>query len=195
MEHRNDGATRDSAAPPADLAGGHGRKRGVVGKVVGGWWSLVSMPYRRAATDLRRSWNEVGNAFDEIGRRREEKRRELEVIDGYLQEASPAERFAQYYEVNGWTEPELANQQVAARRTRRALVLVGAVGFACIATSLVFLPILIVIVAGPVAVVFLAACFVQALRCAWYEFQLQGRVCIPLKQFLGRPDLFRRVLG
>ncbi len=53
----------------------------------------------------------------------------------------------------------------------------------------------VMMILGPVGIVYLAACAALSIKFAWYEYQIETRSIIPIKAFLARPDLFARMFG
>jgi hypothetical protein len=53
----------------------------------------------------------------------------------------------------------------------------------------------ILLVLASVAVVLVVGTMLQAMRHAWWEFQLEQRALIPFRTFVCRDDLLRRLVG
>jgi len=50
------------------------------------------------------------------------------------------------------------------------------------------------VVVGIVVIVLCAAFCAQAMRFAWWEAQIDERSCFPMREFLSRRDIFKRVV-
>lgn len=169
------------------------KKKGVIG-----WaWHGSTYLFRRPAQDIAKSARGIGQswaAYRAARVRREALDREERAA--YAQRTagmSPRERFASEAERGGWTADGLRAQEAAARLARRASVVICAIGFTGCLVAIVLAPPLLVLIFGIVAMALVAGCFASAVRSAWWEFQLQGRALIPLREFISRPDFFRRL--
>lgn len=171
------------------------RKRGPARSV----WEVLSYGIRRPLRDVREN---AGAVREQWGRFRSARQARDQASSAQREDyqrrtsgLSPKERFHSEAARGGWTEEDLVHQERAARIGRRACLGACAVGFvASLAVIFTATP-MFAFIFGLVTIALLAAFFAQAVRNAWWEFELQGRVLIPLSDFLARPDLFRRLFS
>lgn len=155
---------------------------------------VLAYPYTRTVRDIRSATTGVTTAFRQTRDLRERQRRRAEIEQGLLTGNSPQERFEELYVRNGWDPDQLAAQKIAARRSRIALLVLAGSGFLSLLGMMFFVPWIIVALLGPIAIVLLAGCTALAARFAWWEYQIDSRSLVTMRAFLGRADLFVRVL-
>lgn len=171
------------------------KKRGVFG------WAWYGATYlvRRPTQDIARSAHSLGNEWAAFRQTRAKRQALIQAERSSYEERSaglsPSERFAAEAARGGWTAETLRNQEASARLARRASLVLCALGFTACLAGIAFAPLVFVLLFSIVAMALLAGCFAMAVRNAWWEFELQGRVLIPLRDFLSRPDLFRRLFS
>lgn len=165
-----------------------------------GWaWYAATYWVRRPFRDLRGSAGGIG---EQVGRYRQWRadraaasQARAEDYDRRNAGLSPAERFAAEVLRHGWSQAELKQQERAARIARRACLVTAVLGFAAALVLMYFAAGLLVLAFAVLAIALIAGCVALAVRNAWWEFELQGRVLIPLADFISRPDLFRRLFS
>lgn len=160
-------------------------------------WDTTTYWARRPAQDIKASLASMHghwNRYQELRAERAIRARERgEAYERRMEGIPPSERFAIVAAEGGWTQAEIKAQEAAARRARRSCLVMAALGFVGFLASLLYAPFIVVLAFGFVAVALLAACLALAVRHAWWEFELQGKVLIPFRTFLARPDLIRRL--
>lgn len=170
-------------------------RRGLIGRAARVW----SYGFTRPFGDARASARSVGAQWREMRERTARTRAQREQAQAeYAQRAeglTPSQRFAAEAERGGWSAAELAQQQRAARVARRSALVMCVAGFLFFGACIVYSPPFMAIIFSLLAMAVLVSCVVLAIRYAWWEFELQGRVLVPLGQFLSRADLFRRLLS
>ncbi|MEJ8837706.1 hypothetical protein [Ramlibacter sp. AN1133] len=167
-----------------------------MGKVKGGltsWLKVLAYPVLRPTRDIRRSAESLREQAKANRQGRKQREAAAKEVTELLAEMSPAEKFEQTVEAWGWTEEALESQQVAARRTRIAALLTGGLGFLGLLGLMLVLQGWVVLVLAAVAIVLATGGVLQAVRFAWWEFQLQSRTLVPLRAFVSRPDLLSRL--
>ena len=157
--------------------------------------SGAAFPFSRAWRDISKSSGQVGQAYRDMLQVRQQKHKDYLATRDALGGLTESEKFDSICELNGWNESELAEQARASRRTRVALLSTAAVGMVLVIGLSWFVKWWVMMILGPVCVIYLAACGALALKFAWYEHQIETRRITPFKAFLSRPDLFARLLG
>lgn len=157
--------------------------------------SGVAYPLTRAYRDVSSSFKSVGRSYQEMRDERREKHEAYEAARELLGGMSEQQKFQEIYELNGWDEEQLQEQMKAARRTRLALLCTAAAGMSVVIGLTWFVKWWVMMLLGPVGVIYLAACAALSVKYAWFEYQLEVRSITPIKAFLSRPDLFSRVFG
>lgn len=160
-------------------------------------WDINTYFLRRSFGDMRSSARGVGQqwqAVHELRVQREERAREAAgAYEREMEGKSPRERFELRAQELNWTPQELRTQEASARVTRRACLVFIALGFTGWLALLFVASWLWIAIYGLLGVALLACCMALAVKNAWWEFMLQGRVLIPMRDFLARPDFFRRL--
>ena len=155
----------------------------------------VVFPFSRALRDISTSSQRVHQSYREMAAIRQQKHEDYEAAKNALGAISEQEKFAQIYEMNGWSEAELQEQARASRRTRLALLCTAAVGMVGVIGLSWIVKWWVMMILGPVCVIYLAACAALSIKFAWYEYQIETRSITPIRAFLARPDLFARMFG
>lgn len=155
---------------------------------------MLAYPYLRVVKDLRDSAGKTRRAYLDAKALRARKRQQAEVAAQLLSGKTPQQKFEELVQAHDWTEDQLAEQMVAVRRTRMATLVSAVLIFVMFLVSLASLPFWVMILAGPLLICLTAAAAVAAMRYAWYEYELETRSCVSLKQFLGREDIFARAV-
>lgn len=158
------------------------------------WVKMLAYPYTRSASDISGSMKGIAAAWDESVEVRRQKAEDAKAVNEYLGDKSAKEKFAEIFAANNWTESELSNQAVAARRTRLgSLFMIPVLVVPCFWLMMTS-PIWLSIILGVVIMVLTAAFGAQATRFAWWEAQIEERACFSMREFLGRQDLIPRIL-
>jgi len=149
--------------------------------------------------EVRQSGRSVGEQWQKLRVARADRMDLAQQRDAEYQERmkglSPSERFAAEAQRGGWTPADLVHQERAARIARRVCMGLCLLGFLGFLVFMYFASLFWAVINGLLVMVLLGVCRVQAVRHAWWEFQLQGRVLLPLRGFVSRPDLFRRLFA
>lgn len=162
-------------------------------------WSVLTYGFRRPLRDLGDNASAVRLQW---GRFREARAKRLRAAQAQhqnyerrVQGLTPRERFESEAQRGGWTPEQLQGQLRAVRIAKRLCMVVCVLGFLTTLVMVFRAPPLLAFILAAVAVAVLGAFLALAVRNAWWEFELQGRVLIPLADFLARPDLFRRLFS
>lgn len=158
------------------------------------WVKVLAYPYVRAARDLRTSVQHMRESRQELRSRRERRLAEAREVTRLLAGLAPDDKFARAAAAWGWDEAALAQQQVAAARTRLAALGASGVAFAGLLVLMAFTGGWVALPLAGAALVVLLSGLLQALRFAWWEYQLETRRLVPFRGFLSRRDLPRRLL-
>lgn len=157
--------------------------------------SGLAFPFTRAYRDIAGSAKGMRQSYLDMLDARQRKHEDYEAAKEALGSMSESEKFAKIYELNGWDEVQLLEQAKAAGRTRVVLLCAAAAGLVIVVGLLWIVKWWVMMILGPVAVVYFAACAALAVKFAWYEYQIETRRIMPIGAFLARPDLFARVVG
>lgn len=158
------------------------------------WLKILVYPATRPAADISKSVSGIKGAWkqaEEIKRKRIE---DAKAVTQYLAGKTPHEKFEEIYQANRWTEPELACQARAARNTRLGSLALVVVLFPVLIWLVATSSLWVSMLAGVCSMALFAACVAQAIRFAWWEAQIEERSCFPMREFLSRKDIFRRVI-
>jgi hypothetical protein len=168
---------------------------GRVRSAFGGWLRMLAYPLSRPLADLRGTAQKMREAARSVRQHRELNQEANKAVDGLLKPFNPQQRFEEMAAALNWTEPELRSQAVAARRARVGSVAAGVSSFGLIGWAMLLSGGWILLVLASVAVVLVVGTMLQAMRHAWWEFQLEQRALIPFRTFVCRDDLLRRLVG
>lgn len=167
---------------------------GVIRKGLVGWLRVLASPVARPAKDIHRAASSVRETAAAAREQRAERAGEAKEIQQLLASLSPEDKFQNAYEAWKWDESALARQLVAARRARIAALLTGTFGFVAVLAVIHAAHGVFVLLLGAAAIVLVTGAVVQALRFAWWEYGIESRSLISLREFLARPDLLSRLL-
>ena len=166
-----------------------------VRSAVGGWMRMLAYPVSRPIQDIRASAQKVREAAQAVRAERELNVEANKAIEGMLKDIAPSRRFEEMAAALNWTEPQLRDQAVAARRARIGGLLAGAFAFGLVGWTMFLTSVWWVRLAlGSVAVVMVVGTLLQAVRHAWWELQLEQRALTSFRLFLCREDMLRRVV-
>lgn len=160
-----------------------------------GFGRLLAYPLSRPAKDIRQSAENVRTAARLAKEGRQRRVAHAKEVAGLLADQTPADKFQQTYDAWGWTEDALAKQLVAARRARIATLGTGVFGFFGVLVLMLTLKGWVLVVVAAMAMAVPVGGLLYALRFAWYEYQIQTRTLIPLREFLSREDLIARLVS
>lgn len=169
--------------------------RGLMRMAIGAATYGVRRPYRDLVSSGKSIKTEWGRFQAARAQREAMARQQRKDFEARMHGLTPSEKFAAEVNRGGWTSANLREQERAARIARRASLVMSAVGFVGFLVFMYFATVIMGLVFGLLAMALLACCIAQAVRNAWWEFQLQGKVLVPLRDFLARPDLFRRLFS
>ncbi len=164
------------------------------------WAKWMFYPLVKTAEDVATSVHNTRENLALVKEKREEKVQTAKAVNEYLAGMTAKEKFDHIAEVNKWTAMELANQLVAVRRSRIALlafavfgsVLILGASFAARFDS--FIPNLLLVLASVTSIAMLmAACSAMALRFSWHEYSLTNRVILPFADYLKKGGIFKRL--
>lgn len=109
---------------------------------------------------------------------------------------SPAQLFENFYEEHDWQEPILARNRLTYRKSKRIYLASAAAGVvAGIAMTLIFPHPLFLFFIVPTALLASLILASKGMTEAWRQAQIELRSMISLEQFLGRGDLFKRLVA
>lgn len=155
----------------------------------------MAYPFTRAYRDVSGSARSIRQSYRDMQESRRQRHEQYEAAKAALGDLDEREKFSRIYEMNGWDDAQLLEQSRASRRTRIILLCAAAVGMVVVIGLLWVVQWWVMMILGPIGVVYLAACAGLAVKFAWYEYQIETRRIVPIKAFLARPDLFARVIG
>lgn len=155
---------------------------------------VLFYPFIRAKRDVVSSATSVSETVGAIKDVRKRRQEDAIAATNYLKGMTDEEKFVEVSTLNGWTEAKLINQETAVRRTRRAVVIVGALGSVFLIALMVNVNVFLMALVGTLIVMMVSSCFAMAVRYAWWEYQLSSRSLVSMKKFLARDDLIERVL-
>ncbi|HWS25827.1 MAG TPA: hypothetical protein VN259_04555 [Xanthomonadales bacterium] len=155
----------------------------------------LAYPFTRAYHDVSGSVRNIGQSYRDMQQARRDRHEQYERARAELGDLDERQKFARLYEMNGWDEAALREQASAARRTRLLLLCAAGVGMVIVIALLWVVRWWVMMILGPLGVVYLASCAALAVKFAWFEHQIETRRIMPIKVFLARPDLFARVIG
>lgn len=153
-------------------------------------WSLISplSPFRRAA----RSLGDAGEAIKEAVGRRNQRRIDWSAS---IDLGTARRRFEQSFEIQGWTEEELAEQLRAVRVTKLTALIMTSVAFAVSLGSMLLAPLWMLFFVLPIGGCVTILCAAQAFRYGLWEAQIKERAFIGPREYLSMPDFWQRLLG
>lgn len=98
-------------------------------------------------------------------------------------------RFEILYESNGWDENQLLEQLTAVRLAKRVGSVMAVFLMAAGVVSMVFVPVWLLLVTGPLLLTGSAIGFATAMKHGLFQAQLEARKLLPFSEFVARPDL------
>lgn len=101
----------------------------------------------------------------------------------------PYMRFEVLYSMNQWTEESLTDQLTAVRLTKWVAAYTSALLMICGLLSLIFSPVWIVLIVGPLTMTGSAVGFASSVKHAIYQAQIESRKLITFKELMSRSDL------
>lgn len=154
-------------------------------------WSLISplSPFRRAA----RSLGDAGQAIKDAVRQQRSQRRVN--WSASIDLGTARRRFEQAFEIQGWTEEELAEQLRAVRATKLTALIMTSVAFALSLGSMLFVPLWMLFFTLPIGGCVTILCAAQAFRYGLWEAQIKERAFIGPREYLSMPDFWQRLIG
>lgn len=158
------------------------------------WLKMISFPVARPASEISQSMQGIKRSWDEAEAVKQRKVEDAKAVSAFLEGKSPQEKFQQIYTTNRWTEPELKAQLRAARNTRLGSLGMVAVLFPVLVWVVASSALWVSMLSGVMAIFIFAAFVTQAARFAWWEAQIEERACFPMREFLSRQDVFKRVI-
>lgn len=157
-------------------------------------------PLIRTAQDVSVSARNTKANWQLVRQKREENAEKARQVSVYLEGMTRTEKFEHIVEVNRWTEPELATQLVAVRRTRLAMLSFGVFGSVLVAGAVLaalkgsLIPSFFVFLLGLMVIaMLLAACAAMALRYSWWEYSLKNREILSFAEFIKMGRIAKRL--
>jgi hypothetical protein len=156
---------------------------------------MLVYPVTRPLQDISRSIQGIKGSVDAARKKLAEKRSDADLAHKYLKAMTPSERFEEVYQLNEWTEDALRDQASSAKCIR-----LGSLALAALITPILIwivftASIFISMICGIGAIILTATSIAQATRFAWWEYQIQHRQLLPIREFIDRKDLFKRVFS
>jgi len=157
-----------------------------------GVFRFIFSPYIRAGRDLRRSAQNIRALTAQIKNTAAGEGGAAVLIDAPDSQAA----FEALFIHNKWTPERLIAQRRAVRRAKWTALCLFWIGF-CVALAMaIFLHERYVLLFGMgFACFFTFFMGVQILRYALYQAQIDLRTLLTFKEFLGRADIFKRILS
>lgn len=157
------------------------------------WFKVLAYPYVRSATDISQSLKGIRQSWEQAEEIKRQKQADGQAVREFLGDKSAKEKFEEIYRINRWTDAELKEQAIAARRTRLGSLFMIAALLPLLIWTMSAAPLWVRMITALVCMVVFAAFAAQAARFAWWEAQIEERSCFPMREFLSRDDLISRV--
>lgn len=144
-------------------------------------------PLIRAGEQARDSKRGISAAFGAF-------RKQSGTLAGKGAVADPKAEFERLYVEKEWTEPELAEQLKAVRRTKYFAMGTSAFCFLAVLYFLIGIPAWMAFVVVPMSLFAISIGIVMAVKYTLYQEQLRRRSLVTFKELMSEPDFFRHVL-
>lgn len=108
--------------------------------------------------------------------------------------ADPNAEFQRLYDANGWSEPELALQLKAVRRTKFFAMATSLVSFLAVLYFLVGIPAWVALLVVPMALFAIALGIAMTVKYTLFQEQLRRRTLLTFRDLMSEADFFKNVL-
>jgi hypothetical protein len=164
------------------------------GGLLAGFGRLMLYPAIRSVEAVNESRGNLAASLKEMRERRAALHERLKQA-APAGEASDAERFEALVELHGWTEPALAEQLLAVRRTKLFAIISTGIGFILALVAMVAMPQWMLLFLLPGTLLLCTMGGSRVFLMGLYQAQLESRRLLKAQEYLSRPDLFRHLVG
>jgi hypothetical protein len=157
------------------------------------WGKILVRPYTQTFSDVKGSMGRIREMGQEYKKARQDRRDQQKLLSEIAN--TDKDRFEFLVSQNEWSEQELINQALAAKRTRRAVLYLTGFLILALFAILLFASLWASYFFGLVLIGLSASTAGAAIKYAWFESQLQERSLHSMRSFLSREDFFTRIFN